>query len=144
MKRHLTPGRVLYVSCEFTNPRKNKYLVLLCPDTQPRPLLFVINSRISEYLRKRPHLLQCQVPISTKDYDWLHHDSYIDCSQVIEEVELASITSQMIEDVSRIKGELNSSTCCHILAVLQNAKTISKSHQQSIIEALRLKIGGEG
>ncbi len=132
VKRQLTPGRVFYVLCDFTNPRKHKYLVLVCPDTQPRPLLFVVNSRISDYLRKRPHLLACQVTLRAADYDWLRHDSYIDCSHVIEDIELPTIIDQMVNDTNCVKGELNADTCSQIVAVVQAAQTISRKHKEAI------------
>ena len=141
VKRKLTPGRVLYILCDFTNPPKPKYLVLVCPDTQPRPLLFVVNSRISDYLRKRPYLLACQVTLRAADYDWLRHDSYIDCSNVIENLELATITSQMVNDTNCIKGELNADTCSQIVAAVQAAKTITRKHKRVIVGALAPQVG---
>lgn len=141
VKRQLTPGRVLYVLCDFTTPRKYKYLVLMCPDAQPHPLLFVVNSRISDYLRKRPHLLACQVAIRAADYDWLRHDSYIDCSKVIEDLDLATITSRMVDDMNGIKGELDADTCSRIVAVVQAARTVSKNHKRAIVEALAPRVG---
>jgi hypothetical protein len=45
VNRNLKPGQILYLFSKFTNPPKEKYLVLACPGSTP--LLFVINSRIS-------------------------------------------------------------------------------------------------
>lgn len=137
-KRQLSPGRVLFVWCDFTNPPKQKYVVLACPDLLPRPLLLVINSRISEFVRRRPHLLQCQVAIRAADYDWLRHDSYIDCSQAIDRVELGTITDQVAADVTCVKGVLSAFTCTDIVAAVQVAKTISRAHKMAIVEALAL------
>jgi len=81
--RHLEPGQVLFLFCKFTNPQKEKYLVVAC--TGKRPLLFVINSRIHPFIEKQPVLLKCQVKLSASDYDFLDHDSFVDCSKVIDD-----------------------------------------------------------
>ncbi len=103
--RHLTPGWVLYLYCEFTNPHKEKYVLLASYDTPP--LLFVINSEINSYKRSKPDLLNCQVQLKASDYDFLLHDSYVDCSKVINCVDKGQIEAQLLASVGRIKGEIN-------------------------------------
>ena len=40
-----------------------------------------INSGINQYILKRPKMLACQLEIKASDYDFLSHDSYINCAQ---------------------------------------------------------------
>lgn len=72
--RGLKPGQVLYLFCGFTQPPKDKYLLLLCC-TDP-PMVFVINSQIPRFVKARPELLSSQVQLSPADYPFLDHDSF--------------------------------------------------------------------
>lgn len=42
----------------------------------------LINSKINQYILKRPQLLACQVEIKADDYDFLSHNSYINCASL--------------------------------------------------------------
>ncbi len=53
--RHLVAGQVLYLFCHFTEPPKEKYLVLVCAGTEP--LLFVVNSSVPPFVRRARKLL---------------------------------------------------------------------------------------
>ena len=44
----------------------------------------MINSQINQYILKRPKMLVCQLEIKKADYDFLSHDSYINCAQPIK------------------------------------------------------------
>lgn len=82
VNRHLKPGQVVYLFSHFTNPPKEKYLVIAYYGTNP--LLFTINSKIHPYIASRPDLSKCQVSLRAMDYDFLDHDSYINCSKVVD------------------------------------------------------------
>jgi hypothetical protein len=132
--RHLRPGQVLYLFCQFTNPPKEKYVVLTC--VGPTPLLLVINSRISPFIEHRPELLRCQVRLSASDYDFLDHDSFADCSKVIDSLDETNIRGQVLADLGRAVGELTQATKREIIKAVQDAKTISNHHKKLIIDAL--------
>ena len=82
--RQLKPGQVVFIFSGFTNPPKEKYLVI--GHLGEKPLLFVINSSVHPYIQSRPDMLKCQVLLAASDYGFLDHDSYVDCSQVIDSV----------------------------------------------------------
>jgi hypothetical protein len=132
--RHLRPGQVLYLFCGFTRPPKEKYLVLACPGA--RPLLFVINSEIPQFIECRPDLRSCQVKLNVSDYNFLDHYSFVNCSEVIELLE-EEIRGQILADVGRIRGELNATTKREIIRVVQSARTISPRHKKLIIDSLK-------
>ena len=133
--RQLQPGQVLYLFSGFTSPPKEKFLVLACPGT--KPLLFVINSKVHPFIANRPDLLRCQVKLSASDYDFLDHDSFINCGEVIDYFELKKVQEQVLADVGRIRGELNTVTKREIIRVVKGARTISKRHKKLIVNALR-------
>ncbi len=135
--RHLLPGQVLYLHCEFTTPPKGKYLVLVAASVKPRPLLFIINSAVHPFVQSRPPLLACQVQMNAADYGFLDHDSYIDCSKVITDFDLAEIRRQLLDDVGRIRGELSAGDRARIVRVVRDATTLSPLHKRIVLESLQ-------
>lgn len=135
--RQLVPGQVLYLDCDFTSPPKVKYLVLVAATEEDGPLLFFINSRINEFIARRPHLLACQVRVSSARYGFLEHDSYIDCSQVVEQFSCEEIRAQISEDASRVKGELDSHTKALVAQAVDSATTISPHRKRLLLEGLQ-------
>jgi hypothetical protein len=111
-------------------------LIVVC--SGPKLLFFVINSNIHKYIEIRPELKKCQVIIPEADYDFLDHDSFIDCSNVIDSIDGLEIINQIGKDLSRLKGELNKATKILIIAAVQTAKTVSPYHKKLIIGALSL------
>lgn len=134
--RQLKPGQVLYLHCEFvTKSHQDKYLVLACSGT--RPLLFIINSKIPPFIEKHPDLHRCQVKLFASDYSFLDHDSFVNCAEVISYFDESEIRQQVIEDVGRIKGELNTVTRKAIIKAVQNARSIAPRHKRLIIDSLK-------
>ncbi len=135
VRRQLTPGAILYLFCEFTDPSKEKYLVLV--SMEPRPLFFVANSNVSKFIADRPELLKCQVRLNASQYPFLRYDSFVDCSQVIDSLDKDEIVKQLIAELGRIKGTLSETTKQQITGAAQEAKTISSTHKEAIKRALR-------
>jgi len=133
--RQLQPGQVLYLFCRFTTPPKDKYLSLL--HLEKRPLLFIINSKIPQFIAERPSMLKSQVKLCSTDYDFLEHDSYINCAEVRDDFDELEIRNQILVDVGRIRGELNPITKREIIEVVKDSKTISKYHMKLIIDSLK-------
>jgi hypothetical protein len=67
----------------------------------------------------------------------LEHDSYINCAKVRYDFDELEIRNQILADVGRIRGELNSITKREIIGVVKNSKTISKYHKKLIIDSLK-------
>ena len=134
INRHLKPGQVLFLFSRFTNPNKDKYLVIACLGS--RQLLFVINSGIHPYIAARPHLSRCQILLRAADYWFLDHDTYVNSSKVIDFFDQDEIRDQLLADTSRVKGELQNVTKDAIISAVSGAKTISPHHKKLIIDSL--------
>jgi hypothetical protein len=133
-KRALTPGRVLYLFCPFTVPPKEKYAILLSLGNPT--LLFLINSRIHDYIADRPDLAACQLLIAQSDHEFLAHDSYIDCSNAIDDFSDKDVLDQITGDISRVKGTLNPRTIQDMKRIVRQARTISAFHARIILSSL--------
>lgn len=129
----LTPGRVLLLYCDFTTPPKDKFLVLAA--VEPELLLFVVNSQVNEFIRRRDHLMQCQVEIGHEEHQFLNRHSFIDCTMA-HDIALRDIYEQLEADINRLKGEITQSVREQIVAAVKFAKTLSAKQRTGILSAL--------
>ena len=67
-------------NCRHTSPSKNKYVAVVC--FHPNPHGFLINSKVSAYIKKIPELLNSQVLVTAERYSFLEHCSYINCGRL--------------------------------------------------------------
>ena len=134
ISNNLRPGKIIYIYCDFTNPRKNKYLVIVSNSTYP--FLFVINSKITEFVQYNNSLLKCYVKLNCANYEFLLHDSYINCFQVFH-MDKDEIVSQIILDMDRIKGELSLEDKEKVIEAVSLADTLAPRDKRLIIQGLR-------
>ena len=135
IKRHLQSGQIVYLFCNFTTPPKEKYLVLAGAGNEP--LLFIINSEIHPFIDNNPELRMQQLNVKKSDYDFFDHDSFVNCSKVIESFSKSEIERQLDADVGKIKGKLNRKDIKKIIRIVQNSRTISKHNKNRIINSLK-------
>lgn len=133
INRSLIPGCVVYLHCGFTRPPKDKYLVVVCLEGDP--IVFVINSKINDYISSRPHLLACQVNLLKKEDDFLDRDSIINCGEAINLSE-EEIRRQIMADTSRLIGHLSSSAIDKVKAAVTKSVTLSDYQKNQIFQAL--------
>ncbi len=130
----LTPGRVILLYCDFTKPKpKDKFLVLV--RIEPEPLFFVINSKVSEFIRQREWLFQCQVEIGHEEHAFLKHHSFIDCTEA-KGIALHDVYEQIERDISRLKDDISAQVREQIIAAVKFAKTLSTKQKTGILSAL--------
>ncbi|HEX9828487.1 MAG TPA: hypothetical protein VGA80_17965, partial [Flavobacteriaceae bacterium] len=116
--KQLTLWTVLYLYCPFLNPiPKNKFLILLCKNPL---LLFTINSEVSLYIQTKDKLWPTQVKIEATTHSFLSYDSWADFSSVIEDFSIEDIEKQILNDHSRIKGEINENKKSTIILAPKN------------------------
>lgn len=134
IEESLAPGRVLYLHCDFIKPAKNKYLLLA--STSQEAVVFVINSQINDFIKKRRELYRCQVKIGKKDHDFLDHDSYIACNE-IKEIPIDDIRGQLEGDINRIKGIVSDDVKREVISATKFSETLTPREIQTIVGALQ-------
>ncbi len=85
-------------NCSHVRPKpKDKFVVIVCIDKEARG--FLINSRISSFVQKRPDLLACQAEINAIEDYVLKKDGFVDCSELYEffEWELKKTRGRSVE-----------------------------------------------
>ena len=85
--------RFYYVrNCRHARPvPKDKFIAIVC--STPKPMGFLVNTDIHPFIKSMPHLLSGQVSISATEYEFLDHDSYIDCVNLYS-FEWSELTSE--------------------------------------------------
>lgn len=129
----LKPGCVIRLLVKFPQITKHKFLVLVVCD-DPEYLTFIVNSEINQFIANRPHLLQCQVAIDAESHDFLDHDSYVVCHDVLP-MKREEVIKNLMADPSAIKGEVSPGVRSQIAAAVKFAKTIDQDKKNRIIAA---------
>jgi hypothetical protein len=134
IQRSLKPGAILHIFCPFTLPPKFKYCVLVC--VEPEPVLFLVNSKKSQWIEDRPALRDCQVVLQQRDHPFLRHDSHIDCTQARRDLPLEEIERQLMEDLDNLKGEITTAEREAIVYAVRGGTTIETRVKRAILTAL--------
>jgi hypothetical protein len=109
--------------CIHAIPRpKNKYIAIVCVD--PCCVGFFINSGIRPFTINRPELSKCHVKILKSNYQFLKHDSYIDCNEAYE--------FRKTELQEYIKP-INAKTKAEIIEATRNSIMIQPRYQKMIL-----------
>jgi hypothetical protein len=95
----------------------------------------VINSEISRFIRVRPALLRCQVPMRASDHGFMDHDSHIDCSRM-----RSFLTEEVVADLSSrpewILGDATDACCVEVMAGLKASETLALSEVEKVCQSL--------
>jgi hypothetical protein len=131
--RRLRPGAVIYLDVVFPQETKPKYLVVAHVDDECTT--FVVNSHVRPFIESHPTLAVCQVKIDSARHPFLRHDSHIACHEVLR-LPTARVVSEIVADMSRIKGQVHGEVLSQIIAAVKRAPTLSPAEQTQIVDAL--------
>jgi len=130
LDKQLKSGQILHLYCSFTNPPKNKFLLLLGSNS-PNFSFFVINSAINNFILHNNHLLECQVLIDKRNHPFLDHDSYLDCSKIYQ-IAIDSVKDQLVADSNPIKMSIRADIKRSILDAVRKSKTLTPKEKKDI------------
>ena len=133
-KQILTPGNVLLLFCDFTTPPKEKFLLLVSINSGI--LFFLINSKINDFKKDSPDLLESQVLLDKKTHPFLTHDSWIDCSKVIRAFDAAEVFQQINSKLGSLKGAITNESRKKIRAAVNDSRLLEKRFKSAIIDEL--------
>jgi hypothetical protein len=127
---NLCVGSVLRAFVKDTNPPKIKYYVIIGFTNDKLALGTVyINSDINPNKFTNAELIDLHIPILVSELAFIDHDSFIDCSQIVER-NVAAIKDLLIKDPNCHKGNLGESKLKSIFQKLKSARTISKKTKE--------------
>ncbi len=112
--------------CDFIEPQpKDKLLVLI--RMSPHPLFFVINSRSDRFS-------DGSVILRSAKYTFLRHDSFMDCSKILEWFTADEVHRQIEEEPGRIKGHLDRDDIDELLEAVSRTRQLSAVQKNLIME----------
>ncbi|MGV8026236.1 MAG: hypothetical protein AB2L18_06755 [Anaerolineaceae bacterium] len=137
IKSKLKAGCLIHYFCDFTKPPKNKFIVIVHVDFRENLLLcFIVNSEINAFLQSKPELKNRQVELEQSKYKFLNHDSYINCSEVIDEIDIDNVIDHLVQEPGDYKCMLIDTEMQEIIQVVNGSTTITDNDQKLIINSL--------
>jgi hypothetical protein len=109
-------------NCAHTTPIKDKFVLIVFLGKNPRG--FLINSNITNWIRKRPHLLACEAPILAAEHPFLKHDSCVDCHELYEFFEW---------ELDKNMGKVSEQAKASVLTAIQLCPSIERRYKNVIL-----------
>ena len=132
----IVPGRVLRLFCSFTNPPKEKFVVIVATD--PCLIGFLINSSPTDLQKSKKHLRDELVEVRRADgYDFLTNPapSVLDCTFAAD-FELDEIVAQLTLDANRVHGMIADGAREQIVAIVKDSMTLEGGIAKIILKNL--------
>ena len=133
----LVPGRVLRLFCSFTNPPKEKFVVIAATD--PCLVGFLINTSPTDFQKKRPHLMAELIKVHANDgYPFLTNPtpSYLDCT-VAEDLDENDVLAQVEADPKRDLKMISDTTLAQIVGIVSTSVTLDSGTTRLILKGLK-------
>ena len=131
----LQTGDVVHVYVQSLRNPKHKYCVLVC--IEPKPLLFLINSEVTEYKKTRPDLIAGQLEIDAAGHAFLNYDSWLDCTET-HGYPLDQLEAEYNKDPRMVIGRLSEALTARVIEAVKRSVTLSKRDIARILAALPL------
>jgi len=119
----IVPGRVLRLFCSFTDPPKEKFVVVVA--TNPCCLGFLINSSATDLQKSKKHLSDELIRVSARDgYAFLTNPqpSVLDCT-FDADFDLDEMVAQLTQDPTRVLSFITDATRMRIVEIVKEAMT---------------------
>lgn len=132
----IVPGRILRLFCSFTNPPKEKLVVVVA--TNPICLGFLINSRPTDLQKSKKHLSDELIHVSKADgYNFLTNPqpSVLDCTFAAD-LDLDETVAQLTQDPSRALGVVTDVTRAKIIEIVRESMTLEGGIAKIIVKNL--------
>lgn len=129
----IKPGSILLIYCHFCDPPKPKFFVVAA--VNPFPVGFFINSEPTRWQQQTKHLMDAQVKIARADYaGFLKHDSWIDCTEAIDQYEMAELVAAVAADpAKKLLGHLTGGDVDRVCDVVKDSLSIEASNIKIIL-----------
>lgn len=129
----LCAGAIVHVYVQSLRNPKHKYCVLAC--LEPRALLLLVNSEITEFKQQQPDLLAGQVEIDCASHACLRYDSWLDCTES-HSYETQQLVREYDANAGIVVGRLSDLLRRRVIEVVRRSRTLSKRDIERILAAL--------
>ena len=129
----MVPGAVFRIHCHFTTPPKLKRVVLVA--CEPDHLFLIINTNIPQIVKYNPNRAQCQLRLLAGNCAYLDHDSWLDCSDVIQ-IDEHEVSQQLVGNLDGVLGGIDTKTKQQVVHLASLSNLISPIQLNAIQGAL--------
>jgi hypothetical protein len=132
----IVSGRILRLFCSFTDPPKEKFVVIVA--TNPCCLGFLINSSATLLQKSKKHLSDELISISARDgYAFLTNPrpSVLDCTFAAD-LDFDETVAQLTQDPNRVMSLITEATRKQIVEVVQESMTLEGGIAKIIVKNL--------
>ena len=137
IKASIKPGCIIHVFCGFLENPKFKFVVVLHVDRENGLLLiFIVNSKTPPFIENDAHLKIGQVPLEKAVYTFFDHDSFLNCTEVRDGLDIDFTIDHLLKTPKDYKGELRDAEKQKIISFVKISQTISDDEKALIIESL--------
>ena len=137
IKSQLKAGCLLHIFCDFTRPPKNKFIVIVHIDFKENLLLcFLVNSEKNSFIESKPELKNSQVELNKNGYSFLTCDSYLNCSEVIDDIDIDEVVDHLMKKPKDNKCILLDNEILEIIQIVKCSTTITDYDKKIIINSL--------
>lgn len=136
IEENIAPGKILYlnVCLPHDDNYKDKHFVVVCDE----PVLLLKINTSGEQTRLGRRFREFHFKIKKSIYTALKYDSYLDCGTVwYGIISRDEIIEQLINDGSRIEGELIPDHRNELVRLTEKSNSISPKHKKIIAEKCR-------
>ncbi|KQS30643.1 hypothetical protein [Dyadobacter sp. Leaf189] len=124
VERNIEVGCVIRLFVNWTIPPKEKRFVIVAIGEDYVSLAMVlINTRVNEHVNFSDELRSLHIPVDSAGREYLHHNSYIDCTDLHEE-SMSHIRTVLQSDSSNYLGKMNEEDLAKVHRLIMVSKTI--------------------
>lgn len=127
----LDRGTILY-STMFEDIDHGKFFVIVGVSQEYIAGFFFINSRVNVHIEGKQAQLDMQYPLRKKDYDFLHHDSFL-CATKIEKIERTKLAQTITDGVTKIIGSMKNEHMDELLEKARESILFSKIQKKQFL-----------
>lgn len=127
----LRATQVFRLWCAACTPPKWKYHVVAI--VEPRPRFFLINSAVPAFKASRPILAAHQAQLTKEDHDFLGHDSFLDCSELMGGPTGSDLEDLHADDGSVLMGTVSVEARRNVRRIIESSILLTDNEKQALL-----------
>lgn len=121
----LATGHIYFLQVRVFNPPKSKYLALAYLSPEDKVRFFVVNSKRTPLQKRQAELRLHLISLPKGTHNFLGHDSWLDCSELIGGWTGAELRTKIDKDPSIYICKLNPNILAQVRKVVSDSRILS-------------------
>lgn len=120
----------VFHSTIFEEIDHGKFFVVIGENDNELVGFFFINSWVNDFIQRKPEMAKLQFPIAQSDYNFLSHNSFLNCS-ALTTIDKRKLSDSIASGETTIKGQLTNNDIDAILGKVRESKLFSKIEKET-------------